>query len=203
MYQSYDLVLIQNRAIVEAIPGGINTVNIMRWVLVGSIAIYLLPISIYLLLFGGLNILCEIILGSISFLFYGPTYLNILNIYSLCRIDDISWGTKGLDSTSAKNSGLKESWKMIKFVHVSKYVIWNVIVATTLLTLGANYIPRFFVTFALVGIIGASMSIKVLVGVLYMLSYWCRTVTFSSKTPVLNTGSRIDRIIESYQPEIM
>ena len=32
-------------------------------------------------------------------MFYGPTYLNILNIYSICRIDDISWGTKGLDAT--------------------------------------------------------------------------------------------------------
>jgi chitin synthase len=44
-------------------------------------------------------------MGAFSFLFYGPTYLNILNIYSLCRIDDISWGTKGLDAAgSSKNT---------------------------------------------------------------------------------------------------
>ena len=40
----------------------------------------------------------DVIFSAISFIFYGPTYLNILNIYALCRIDDISWGTKGLDS---------------------------------------------------------------------------------------------------------
>ena len=68
----------------------------MRWVLVGSIGIYVIPISTYILLFGGFHIIWEIVLGALSFLFYSPTYLNILNIYSLCRIDDISWGTKGL-----------------------------------------------------------------------------------------------------------
>lgn len=27
-----------------------------------------------------------------------PTYLILLNTYAICRIDDISWGTKGLDA---------------------------------------------------------------------------------------------------------
>jgi len=43
------------------------------------------------------GILIDIIFSAFSFMFYGPTYLNILNIYALSRIDDISWGTKGLD----------------------------------------------------------------------------------------------------------
>ena len=37
-------------------------------------------------------------IGFAAFLFYTPTYLIILNIYSLCKIDDMSWGTKGLDA---------------------------------------------------------------------------------------------------------
>lgn len=92
---------------------------------------------------------------------------------------------------------------MIKFVHISKYVIWNVIVATCLLTLGASYIPRFFVTFVIVIIIGVTISVKVIIGVFYMIIYWCRTTSFSKKTPVLKTDSRIERLISSYEPAIM
>lgn len=114
-------------------------------------------------------------LGAFSFLFYTPTYLNILNIYSLCRIDDISWGTKGLDSGSDKNAHLKDSWRLIKFVHVSKYVVWNILLSALLLTLGANYGPRFYVTVIMIGIIGATMSLKIVVAVIYMMIYRCKT----------------------------
>jgi len=87
---------------------------------------------------------------------------------------------------------------MIKFVHVSKYVIWNIILSAVLLTLGNDYLYRFFVTFALVVIIGVSMLVKVVIGSFYLVFYWCRTVEIFGKTPVLNTSSRIDTIIEYY-----
>ena len=106
---------------VGEIPGGINTINALRWILIASTLIYVIPIFVYITLFGKARILFEIILGAFSFLFYGPTYLNILNIYSLSRIDDISWGTKGLDSGGpSKNSSLKDSWSIIKHIHVIK-----------------------------------------------------------------------------------
>lgn len=174
----------------------------MRWLLVGSVGIYILPISTYILLFGRGHILCEIILGAFSFLFYGPTYLNILNIYSLCRIDDISWGTKGLDSGSNKNANLKDSWKLIKFVHVIKYVIWNVILGVVLLSLGSSYVPRFFVTIIMVILIGVSMSVKVVLACFYMLGYWCKYVS-SKKSPAITSESRISDIVKEHEKSIM
>lgn len=69
---------------------------------------------------------------------------------------------------------MKGSWRLIKFVHVAKYVIWNIIVSAILLTLGASYAPRFFVTIIMVVLIGFTMLIKVLIAVAYMFSYWCR-----------------------------
>lgn len=30
------------------------------------------------------------------YIFYSPTYIHLLVIYAFCRIDDLSWGTKGL-----------------------------------------------------------------------------------------------------------
>jgi len=108
--------------------------------LIASVGIYFIPIALYWFLFSRVHPLCEVLLGYISFLFYSPTYLNILNIYSLCRIDDISWGTKGLDSEgSGTNGAVKGGWKLLKFVHVFKYVIWNIIVSAVLLTLGSSY----------------------------------------------------------------
>lgn len=175
----------------------------MRWLLVASILIYAVPILFYICLFGNLHIMCEIVLGAFSFLFYTPTYLNILNIYSLCRIDDISWGTKGLDTGSDKNANLKGGWKLLKFVHVTKYVIWNILLASVLLTLGSSYTARFFVTIGMVILIGMSMSIKVFVGVIYMLYYRCKSFSFSKKKPNASVSSSIGRTIDKYSSEIM
>lgn len=138
-------------------------------------------------------------LGSFSFLFFTPTYLNILNIYSLCRIDDISWGTKGLDTGSDKNANLKGGWKLLKFLHVTKYVVWNIVFASILLTLGSNYTARFFVTIIMVVIIGMSMSLKVFVGIIYMFYYKCKSCSFGNKKPNINIKSTVARTIEEYK----
>lgn len=127
-------------------------------------------------------------------MFYSPTYLNILNIYSLCRIDDISWGTKGLDAGSDKNASLKDSWKLIKFVHVVKYVAWNVIIGSVMLTLGASYTPRFFVTITMVVLIGASMAIKVVLSCIYMIGYWM-TYRSGNRDPIISCKSKVNAIV--------
>ena len=171
--------------------------------LTASLLIYAIPITAYILLFGRASIMCEIILGSFSFLFYTPTYLSILNIYSLCRIDDISWGTKGLDSGSTKSSDLKDSWKLIKFIHVAKYVIWNILISSVLMTLGSSYASRFFVTIGMVILIGLSMSLKVFVGVYYMIAYRIKTCCYGDKEPRATSASSIRQTIDRYQPEIM
>ena len=170
----YDLVLTRNEGLISDIPGGLAVVDTMRWLLIGVVMSYSVPIVVYLLLFGNFNILLEVIAGAFSFLFYAPTYLNILNIYSLCRIDDISWGTKGLDSGgSDKNKDLKDSWKLIKMVHVAKYVFWNVVVGVFLLSFGSSYVPRFFITFGIVILMAASIGIKIIVAVIYLIGYKC------------------------------
>lgn len=39
----------------------------------------------------------EMITSLLSYLYYSPTYINLLQIFAFARIDDLSWGTKGLD----------------------------------------------------------------------------------------------------------
>lgn len=65
--------------------------------------LYAVPLLIYSLMFFNAKIIFEVLAGAISFAFYNPTYLIILNIYALCRMDDLSWGTKGLDAGSGKD----------------------------------------------------------------------------------------------------
>jgi len=43
----------------------------------------------------------EMITSLLSYLYYAPTYINLLQIFAFSRIDDLSWGTKGLDMTES------------------------------------------------------------------------------------------------------
>lgn len=88
-------------------PGGTDIIDALRYIIIGIIALYVVPILISLASFRRCEFVSDIIFGTISFLFFNPTYLNILNLYSLCRIDDVSWGTKGLDAQSGKYANLK------------------------------------------------------------------------------------------------
>lgn len=148
--------------------------GVIRYILLGIMSLYIIPILAYLICFCKTSILFELLLGVPSFIFYSPTYLNILNIYALCRIDDISWGTKGLDaSTGGKNANLKDTWKIVKFIHVGKYLFWNIIVGVLLLSFGANYTTRFFITLGTMVILGSTMLLKILIGVVYTFKYRC------------------------------
>ena len=110
--------------------------TLIRWLLLGSVLFYLIPIFLLAILFRRSKIIGEIMFGALSFLFYTPTYLLTLNIYSLCRMDSVSWGTKGIEQTSGKHANLQKKWRQIKFIHVVKYLIWNIILSSVMLSLG-------------------------------------------------------------------
>jgi chitin synthase len=63
------------------------------------IGLYIIPVVVFLVVSRRVDYIIDIFFSVISFIFFSPTYHNILNIYALCRIDDISWGTKGIDAS--------------------------------------------------------------------------------------------------------
>ena len=81
-------------------------------------------------------------------------------------------------------------------------MVWNVILGVVLLTLGASYIPRFFVTIIMVCLIGVSMSVKVVLACVYMLVYWCKYHT-KEGTPTLTYKSSIDDMLKKYEGDVM
>ena len=134
---------------------------------------YAIPVGIYVVLFKRFSFAIDTIFGAFSFLFFSPTYLNVLNIYALCRINDISWGTKGLDAnTSSKYGALQETWSVIRLLHVGKYLLWNIIAGILLLTLGSEYISRFIVTFVIMLILGITLFVKTAIGMYYLIVYF-------------------------------
>ena len=70
-------------------------------------AMYVIPIIVYSIFYCRYQFIVDVLFGTFSFLYYIPTYLNVLNAFALCRIDDISWGTKGLDAEDNRNNQLK------------------------------------------------------------------------------------------------
>ena len=60
--------------------------------------------------------LVDILFSTVDYLFYMPTYVHTLLIYAFCNIDDLSWGTKGLESRSLEADKYKKyKAKMVGF----------------------------------------------------------------------------------------
>ena len=179
----------------DKLPGGLTTFTIYKWLVVAIISLYIIPISIYALFYCKCSFLIDVIFGTVSFLFYTLTYMNLLNTFALCRIDDISWGTKGLDAGDSKNSGLKDTWRIMKTMYVAKFLFWNIIFSAAMLivsspftTTGFNsnddeeayneivvdsYVRKFFMVFVLMAIIGITLFIKIFLGAIYSIAYRC------------------------------
>ena len=138
------------------------------------IFLYTAPILLYCIIYKNCKVLIEILCGSVAFLYYSPAYLIVLNIYALCRINDISWGTKGLDATQTSgNQDVEDTWKAIRTIHVAKYLFWNIVWGIILLTLGGEYETRFYITFIIVIILASTLFFKVFVAMLYLIKMGC------------------------------
>ena len=129
----------------------------------------------YSILYKRFSNVVEIVMGTLSFIFYAPTYLNILSVYALCRIDDFSWGTKGLmsDSEDKKNNEVKKAWKTIKIIYVAKFVFWNAVMGAIFITLSNGYVTRFFFTYVFLALMGLFLIIKIIIAVVYLAKESC------------------------------
>lgn len=67
--------------------------------------VIIFPIIIYSIFFRKFGILWDILIGSISYIFYFPTYAVVIPIYAKCRLDDISSAT--VSNLGARTQKLK------------------------------------------------------------------------------------------------
>jgi len=73
------------------------TLRILIFVIVG---IHCIPPLVFVLMKRRLKYAWEVLTSSLSYMFYAPAYLHVLMVFAYCRIDDLSWGTKGLTSSA-------------------------------------------------------------------------------------------------------
>lgn len=154
----------------ELIPGhGRFVVNGLRTALAADIGVILLPIFIYVLSFGKFGILWDFFVGTMAYIFYFPTYALVLPIYARCHLDDIS-SVAGLGPRLGK---LKETWKIIKLVDVSKYFIWNVLLGALLVALHGYILLKFFAILFFTSAFAIIELIRVIPVLISTISYKC------------------------------
>lgn len=125
----YYLVFINSEDISQ---GAKDIIPIHRLIIIFIFLSYISSVLVYSVCFCTLKVIGDAIKSTLSFIFYTPTYFIILTFYALCRMDDISWGTKGLDHSDTKQVKLKTKWTFIKLIHVFRYIIWNGAASITL-----------------------------------------------------------------------
>eukprot|EP01017_Pseudomicrothorax_dubius_P012615 TRINITY_DN15304_c0_g1_i3.p1 TRINITY_DN15304_c0_g1~~TRINITY_DN15304_c0_g1_i3.p1 ORF type:complete len:452 (-),score=98.62 TRINITY_DN15304_c0_g1_i3:25-1380(-) len=81
-----------------------------------------------------------IIRGVFAFLFYSPSYINVLILYSFSNFDDLTWGnrTEGNNEKLAKLQQRAKSFKNFKMEYISWFAFTNVLCAYLIRTLISN-----------------------------------------------------------------
>lgn len=64
-----------------------------------------------------------------------------------------------------------EDWKKIKILHVSKFVLYNIVTGFLLLLFGDEYTTRFWLTFSIMVTLILTLGLKVLLATIYLLTY--------------------------------
>jgi cellulose synthase/poly-beta-1,6-N-acetylglucosamine synthase-like glycosyltransferase len=98
----------------------------------------------------------------------------LMTIYSISRIDDISWGTKGRDSDeiSKEEESKKNLWRKLKMLFAGKFLLWNYFFSLLIIYISdGEKVSKYFLIFLILIILLVSLLLKVILGVIYLLRY--------------------------------
>ena len=113
----------------------------------------------------------EMLTSLISYLFYAPTYLNILMIFAFCRIDDLSWGTKGLDSDGGSSVG--REWERRKYVFVLQFISTNVVIAYICVKVSDIDISRNVLILVTTVLVVFMLLFRLIPAIIYLIKFYC------------------------------
>lgn len=94
--------------------------NELKTLVITNLLCYVIPV-----LLNPSKSMYDILFSTIDYLFYSPCYFHTLIIYAFCNIDDLSWGTKGLDASNETD----EKAKKYKASYVYKWLVLNMMLA--------------------------------------------------------------------------
>jgi len=105
----------------------------------------------------------------VHYLYYMPTYLHIMVVYAFCRIDDLSWGTKGAHD-SQENSKSKE-YKDFKVNFVSTWLVVNAVLSYVIIVIMSDPDYKSIFLTILITFITCLVTMKAFFALLYQLKY--------------------------------
>ena len=142
-------------------------VDLLRYFIYISLAMVIIPVLTFTIAFRKMGIIWDMFVGWISYVFYFPTYSCLIPIYSKCRLDDLPAGT------GAKNQKVRETWKILKMIDLSKYFFWNVAIGASLLVLHGYVLIKFLLLLLLLVFYSLMNLIKWIPGLIYIIQYKC------------------------------
>ena len=81
-------------------------------------------------------------------------------------------------------------------MHVSKYVFWNILTASILLSFGNENESRFYMTYIIMVILVFTLFMKIFLGTIYLIKYKCMDKQIRRNPIDLNE----DKISRSFEP---
>ena len=108
--------------------------------------------------------------GVPHYLYYMPTYLHIMVVYAFCRIDDLSWGTKGAHSSDP--TAKSKEYKDFKVEFVSTWLISNAIISYIVIVITSDPSNQDVFLTVLIFFITLLVSIKAFFAFLYAIKFY-------------------------------
>lgn len=105
-----------------------------------------------------------------SYIYFAPTYINILQLFAFSRIDDLSWGTKGLDGET--KTDVMSSWERRKYIFVLQYIGTNVGISYILIQLTKFDFTKNIIILATSALVVFLLLFRLLFAAVYLLKYY-------------------------------
>lgn len=128
--------------------------------------------SIPIILTFSLKKYVEMCSSVLSYIFYIPTYIHILQIFAFSRIDDLSWGTKGLDNDEA--GGIEREWEKRKYVFMLQFISTNLIFSYILMKLTTYDYPKNVIILISTCLVVFLLGFRLLFAIFYLIKYNCK-----------------------------
>ena len=114
-------------------------------------------------------------------------------IFAFCRIDDLSWGTKGLD---ADVSSAAREWERRKYIFVLQYITANVVISFICVKISEMDLTRNILILFTTVLVVFMLLFRLVAAMIYLIKYYCRKYFGRKFSPEyiknnLNNGKRI------------
>mmetsp|Transcript_8982 Transcript_8982/g.8532 ORF Transcript_8982/g.8532 Transcript_8982/m.8532 type:complete len:166 (+) Transcript_8982:1257-1754(+) len=107
--------------------------------------------------------LCKYFFGVIILVFLGPTYINIIIIYSMANLHDVSWGNRATDDN--KGEATKRALEQFRSLYLIVWIGLNVVYGYSIIYITDAGQTAFI--FVLTFITAGSILVKLVAAVIY------------------------------------